>query len=259
MNAGRPMRALALLIAAMLCAPVYATELVLVAGASGRTGFRIAESLRAAGYAVRPLTSNRQRAIDRHGGDWDWFEGDVRDAARMAAAMDGADFVICAIGARDREGPNGPEFVDFGGVVNLTDAATAAGVRHFVLISSAAAGPHRQRITKRFSATREWKTRGEMHLKLSGLSYTIIGPGGLSDEPATGAGVRVLTRRDYSGGWIATGDVATLAVDALSNVDAHGKTFAAIRDDELGPDQWRGLLREIPLDEDSDESPQAAD
>ena len=104
--------------------------------------------------------------------------------AGLKGVFDGVDYVICAIGAREREGPNGPEFVDFGGVRNLVGAAQGAGIRHFVLISSAAAGIHRQRSKMmEFGNIRYWKTEGENALKRSGLSYTIIGPGGLEDRP----------------------------------------------------------------------------
>lgn len=232
------------------------TELVLVAGASGRTGSQIMERLQAKGYAVRPLTSNRERAMQRHGDAWRWLEVDVRNAEQVATAMHGVSFVICAIGASQREGPNGPEFVDFGGVRNLTDAASAEGVRQFVLISSAAAGPHRQRSRMlEIGNIRYWKTLGENHLKSSGVAYTIIGPGGLIDEPSSGEGLRVLSRQDYPGGSIRIGDIAMLAVNALANPDAVNKTFAAIRDESVAADAWRAMLAELPVDALTDEAP----
>lgn len=247
--------ALAIIILAVQSVAAGETQLVLVAGASGRTGSQIMARLRAQGYAVRPLTSNRERAVQRRGDDWRWLEVDVRNAEQVATAMHGVSFVICAIGASQREGPNGPEFVDFGGVRNLTDAASAEGVRHFVLISSAAAGPHRKRSRMlEIGNIRYWKTRGENHLKASGVPYTIVGPGGLIDEPSAGEGLRVLARRDYPGGSIRIGDVAMLAVNALTNPDAVDKTFAAIRDDSVAADAWRTMLAELPVDALTDEA-----
>jgi uncharacterized protein YbjT (DUF2867 family) len=248
--------ALAIVMLAVQSVAAGEAELVLVAGASGRTGSQIVARLRAKGYAVRPLTSSRERAIQRHSDDWRWLEVDVRNAEQVATVMHGVSFVICAIGASQRKGPNGPQFVDFGGVRNLTDAASAESVRHFVLISSAAAGPHRKRSRMlEIGNIRYWKTRGENHLKASGVPYTIVGPGGLIDEPSAGEGLRVLAHRDYPGGSIRIGDVAMLAVDALTNPDAVNKAFAAIHDESVVADAWRVMLAELPIDAPTDEAP----
>jgi uncharacterized protein YbjT (DUF2867 family) len=229
---------------------------VLVAGATGRTGSYIIREARDAGFEVRAMTRDPARAAERLGDDWDWIEADVRDPAALAIAMQGVDYVICTIGARSRSGPDGPEFVDYGGVRNLVDAGVDAGLRHFVLISSAAAGPHRKR--GRLSNIRYWKTRGEDHLKLSGLDYTIIGPGGLLQESGGSSGVRVLSRRDYGVGRIAMGDVARIAVHALTDPNARNKSFAAIWDDRLAPGDWPALLAALPADIEGDEAPPTA-
>ena len=251
------MQRFCILLAALLLTPSgpTATELVLVAGASGRTGGHVLKELEKSGYAVRPLTRNSERAQRRLGHSWSWVAVDVRDANTVAESMRGIDYVVCAIGAREWSGPNSPEFVDFGGVRNLVDAARDAGVKHFVLISSAAAGPHRKRSQmEQMGEVRYWKTRGEQHLKASGLSYTIIGPGGLINEPSSGDGLRLLRRRDYTGGMVAIGDVAMLVVDALKNPDAAGKTFAAIRANDLSRSEWRSMLAELPADPEVNET-----
>lgn len=228
-----------------------ATGEVFVAGASGRTGGYILFQLEAQGYRnVVGLSRDAERAASDQSGSWRWVEGDVRDPERMKVLVGDAQYVICTIGAPARSGPLGPEFVDYGGVRNLVDAAKAAGVRHFVLISSAAAGPYRGASRmNRFGNVRYWKTRGEDYLKTSGLDYTIIGPGGLLRQKCCRDGVRVLSRKDYDTGMIAMGDVARIAVDALSNPDARNKTFAVIRDESLEPGDWRRLLSDLGGDE----------
>lgn len=232
---------------------------VLVAGATGRTGSYIIREARDAGFAVRPLTRNPSSAAERLGKDWDWTEADVREPSELAAAMQDVDYVICTIGARSRSGPDGPEFVDYGGVRNLVDAAVEAGVQHFVLVSSAAAGPHRKRSRMaQLGDIRYWKTRGEDHLKMSGLAYTVIGPGGLVDASGGDKGTRVLTRREYGGGRIAMGEVARIAVHALSDPAARNKSFAAIEDRSLAAGAWKDLLATLPPDKDSDEAPPTA-
>ena len=107
-----------------------APELILVAGASGRAGHFVVQRLRADEVAFRPLTRSREEAIERLGpafADLDWVECDVRDPAQVAAAMRGVTQVISVIGANQIGGPNSAEFVDYGGVKNLVDAAVAVG------------------------------------------------------------------------------------------------------------------------------------
>jgi uncharacterized protein YbjT (DUF2867 family) len=250
------------LLTALLVGPTSASgaaelelELVAVAGASGRTGLCIAEELAASGYAVRALTKDRTRAIERHGNRYDWREADVRDPKAVLRALDGSRNLVIAIGARESEGPNSPQFVDYHGVRNLVDAARELGLKHVVLISSAAAGPYRERSRSlQMGNVLYWKTEGENHLKRSGLGYTIIGPGGLDDDATHGEGLRVLKRRDYAGGSIARGDVARVAVAALSEPAARNRSFALVRDASLARDFWRKQLAAIPPDAESDES-----
>ena len=243
-------------LALMAASGSLAAELVLVAGASGRSGSAAIKLLDAQGYAIRALTTSRARAVERHGADWPWREVDVRDRSAVFAAMEGVDYVICAIGTGVLEGPAGPEFVDYGGVVNLVDAAVDAGIGHFVLMSSAAAGPYRERSRMlRLGMVRYWKTAGENHLKRSGLSYTIQGASGLINRPSQGAPLRVMPRAEYVTGRFTIGDAAMLLVDALTNPDARNKNYAVIGDDSVAPGAWRDMLKTLQVDSETEEAP----
>lgn len=231
------------------------TETVLVAGATGRTGSAIRQELKQQGYQVVGMTRSAERARQRYGDDGIWVEADVKDASAVADAMRNVDYVISAIGARDRDGPDGPEFVDYGGVRHLAEAASANGVKHFVLISSAAAGIHRKKSQMiQIGNVRYWKTMGENALKRSAVPYTVIGPGGLENMSETQKGLRILMRKDYVTGLIAIGDVAMLAVAALKNPNAKNKTFAAIWDETVLRDTWPSQLEAIPEDSLTEES-----
>lgn len=257
---GVRVRWLAVLLAALLTGWVHGAEpaapaeggvgpLVLVAGASGRTGRQVTTQLLEQGYRVRPLTTHAFRARERTGLELDWLEVDVRDPEAVAVAMEGVEYVISTLGAREWRGENSPRYVDYGGVRNLVDAAVAAGVRHFVLVSSAAAGPHRDhRDNPRLGYVLFWKTKGEAHLRASGLDYTIIGPGGLVDGPGGRGGIRVSRREEYRRAVITRADVARLTIASLTEPGALNKSFAVVNDDTLAPDDWVSQLRRLPTD-----------
>ncbi len=79
-------------------------------------------------------------------------------------------------------------------------------------------------------------------------------PGGLLAETASNLGLEFLSRRDYSGGQVAMGDVAMLAVNALTDPAADNKSFAIIRNTDKLPNAWQQQLARLPLDADSDEA-----
>jgi uncharacterized protein YbjT (DUF2867 family) len=222
---------------------------VLIAGASGQTGRLIAQRARAEGYAVRATSRDPDRAGRSIPGDFDWVALDVRDRKATREAARHAEYVICAVGTQVWDGPEGPEYVDYRGVVNLVDAAVAARVKHFVLISSASAGSHRDQSKQaRFGHLLHWKTKAEEHLKASGLAYTIVGPAGLRNEPAGTSGLRALRRESYRPSYVTRDDVARVALDSLRNPAARNKSFALVNDQAATPDTWRRELQALRRD-----------
>jgi uncharacterized protein YbjT (DUF2867 family) len=218
-------------------------EVVLVAGATGGTGVQLIEQLRAGGrYDVRAMARDPAAATKTHGTGYQWVAGDVTRPATLTAAMQGVTYVICAIGARARSGTDGPEFVDFGGVRNLTDAARAAGVRQLVLISSIGTGGEggftRWILNLVGGDVLVWKAKGEAYLRASGLPYTIVRPGGLRNDPGGKIGLRLM-QGDTEMGDITRADTATVAIAVLGNPDALGKTFEVVSNESAPLDAWR--------------------
>ena len=148
-----------------LTASAYAAgETVLVAGASGKSGKPLIKILADQGYKVRAMVRDKAKAGDL-GAGVEVVQADVTDASTLAAALKGATFVISTIGATSPAPPNNPENVDFKGVVSLVDAAKAAGIRHFVLMSSIGAGDPKPEtmLNKVFGMVLLWKGKGEDH------------------------------------------------------------------------------------------------
>ncbi|MEZ5564852.1 MAG: SDR family oxidoreductase [Gammaproteobacteria bacterium] len=217
--------------------------IVLVAGATGRTGREILEQLKQdPRFAIRPMARDVEAARRTVGTEYAWVAGDVTRPESLVSALRGVTLVLCAIGATERSGPNSAEFVDFGGVRNLSDAARDAGVRQFVLESSMGAGSGGGFIGMVLNLLSgdvlEWKAKGEAHLRASGVPYTIVRAGGLVDGKPGQAGI-VLEQGDKGSGRIARADVAAVMIATLDNPDALRKTFEVFNDDDVAADQWR--------------------
>ncbi len=113
---------------------------------------------------------------------------------------------------------------------NLIDAAVKAGVQKFILVSSIGSGNSAVALPPQAMQTLApvlvEKEKAEQHLIDSGLTYTIIRPGGLKSEPATGNGVLI---EDYKiAGTIHRADVAQLVCGCLFSERANNKVFSAV-------------------------------
>ncbi|MDJ0716842.1 MAG: SDR family oxidoreductase [Prochloraceae cyanobacterium] len=119
---------------------------------------------------------------------------------------------------------------DYIGNKNLIDAAVKAKVEKFILITSigtaeSAAALNEQALSTLGKVLKE-KEKAEKHLTESGLTYTIIRPGGLKSEPATGNGI--LTENYKVAGTIHRADVAKLTCECLYSQAANNKILSAV-------------------------------
>jgi uncharacterized protein YbjT (DUF2867 family) len=113
------------------------------------------------------------------------IEQDGADA--FAKAFSGADAVVFAAGG----GPDGnierKRTVDLGGSLKSIDGAQTAGITRFVQISAIAVDqPISADAGEVWKAYVEAKRDADIALRASDLDWTIIRPGGLTDEPPTG-------------------------------------------------------------------------
>ncbi len=242
-------RCLAGLLLVMLCGCTATAQQpginrVLVVGATGQTGRLVVQELQRHGFAVRAFARDADKASRILGDEIEIVTGDVKDPASLPPAMAGMDAVISAIGARSATGPDRPEKVDYEGVRNLAQAAAAAGIRHFVLVSSMGVTHEDHPLNKMFGDVLIWKARGEQALRDSGVPYTIIRPGGLVNEPG-GRGRVVAVQGDPRLGRavLPRADLATVCVAALLYAEAaRNKRFEVYRSDGEPVTDWRSML-----------------
>ena len=201
--------------------------MVLVAGATGSLGTKIAKGLRARGDEVRALVrpGSNYGALEQAGVSLAF--GDLRDAATLEAACKDVEVVISTASATGRS-DDIPENVDGKGTANLIVAASRAGVRHFVLVSTLGASADSP--LPAFRA----KAFAEESLRTSRLSWTILQPAAFMDvwfgmfiEMPLAAGLPVTlvgeSRRRHS--FIAERDVAAFAIAATRHPAARNATL----------------------------------
>jgi len=242
-------------------------ERILVAGASGGTGSEILDLLADADMEVRALTHSpdKERDLNAQGAD-EVVVGDLLDQGDAARAVADCDAVLCAVGTQSARRMLVGDLVDGKGVENLVHAAVAADVERFVMESSLGVGDSREQLPTPFRLV-IWrvlraKNRAEAALRTSGLSHTILRPGGLTDAPPTGD-VLVGEGGATVSGSIPRADVARLMVAAPFTSESENRTFEVVSRDGLRG-RARGLVEldwrtptetSIAVEESSGESP----
>ncbi len=162
--------------------------------------------------------------------------GDAMVGDDLEKAMGGVNIstVISTVGGKsmvyDRSRSIDGVRSDFTANRNLIDAAVKFGVQRFILITSLGTGNSVNAIPASalevLGEALAAKHQAEQHLIASGLIYTIIRPGGLKSEPATGNGV--LTADPAIGGLIHRADVAGLICRCLASDRSHNQTLGAV-------------------------------
>lgn len=231
-----------------------AGQRVLVAGASGRAGRYVAGRLAEQGVSFRAMGRDPVAAIKALGpasAGWDWVAADVRIRTDLEAPLAGVDLVICVIGSREIEGSNTAQVVDYGGVRNLVDAARAAGVRHFVLLTAIGATDPAHPFNRATRGALEWRFAGEEYLRDSGIPYTIVRPAGLVDRPA-GEQAVLLAQGDrwqqYLRDTISRDDLALVLIEALREPAARNITLEIVNRPAGSQPDWREQLRSLKTD-----------
>lgn len=201
--------------------------MILVVGATGALGGMIARDLLVRGEAVRVLV--------RPGSEYGPLlelgaqpvMGDLKDPASLARACAGVGTVISTANSAGRGGADTPDTVDRHGNRALIDAATQAGLKHFVFVS--ALGAAEDSPVDFFRA----KAETERHLAESGLTWTVLQPnifmevwiGMLVGMPLQqGSAVTLVGRGDRRHTMVSMRDVAAFAVGALTNPAARNAT-----------------------------------
>ena len=197
---------------------------VVIAGAHGQIARRLGRLLSSRGDTVLGIVRNPDHRADLEADGVQPVVLDLEQAslADVTGVVTGADAVVFAAGGGPNSGIARKDTVDRGAAVLLADAAAAAGVRPYLLVSSigveqVADGATPEGMDEVFVAYLRAKLAAEEHvLAVPGLAPVVVRPGGLTDEPGTG---RVRLERTDDRGQVPRDDVAAVL---LALLDAAG-------------------------------------
>ena len=206
---------------------------VVIAGGHGQIALILEGLLAERGDTAVGLVRNPAHVPDLEavGASAEVLDLERTSTAALAEVLSGADAVVFAAGAGPGSGVARKQTVDRDAAILLADAAEAAGVSRYVMVSAISADDrslddaydevYRAYIRAKADADAEVRTR-------SGLHSTIVRPGRLTDNAGTG---RVHIAESTGRGEIPRADVAAVLLAVLDHPDTAGRTFELIAGD----------------------------
>lgn len=213
-----------------------------VAGATGETGRRIVQELIARNISVRALVRDIEKARGILSPEAELVVGDVLQPESLNAALGDSTVLLVATGAKPSFDPTGPYKVDFEGTKNLVNAAKAKGIEHFILVSSLCTSQLFHPLNL-FWLILMWKKQAEEYIQKSGLTYTIVRPGGLKNEDNSDAIVMQSADTLFDGS-IPRQKVAQVTVEALFEADARNKIVEIVAKSEAASKSFKELFQQ---------------
>jgi uncharacterized protein YbjT (DUF2867 family) len=194
---------------------------IVIAGGHGQIARQLGRLLADRGDRVRGLIRNPEQAADLESMGVEPVVFDLEHDDGLAAAIEGADAAVFAAGAGPGSGAARKDTMDRDGAVKLIDACKTDGIRRYLIVSSMGADPG---VAGDDVSHVYFRAKGEADeaLRASGLDYTVVRPGRLTDDPGTG---RIALATDLPRGSVPRADVAATFAAMLDAPNTIGSTL----------------------------------
>jgi uncharacterized protein YbjT (DUF2867 family) len=199
-----------------------------IAGGHGQIALRLSRILHARGDEAVGLIRRAEHAgeLREAGAEPLLIDLETAGVGETAEALKGADAVVFAAGAGPGSGAARKDTVDRGAAVLLADAAEAAGVRRYLMISSMGADANSQFDGDPvFRAYLRAKGAADDYVRQTDLAWTVLRPGSLRNDPGTG---RILLAPRTGRGAVPRDDVAAVLAELLVSPWTAGLTLELI-------------------------------
>lgn len=204
---------------------------IAVVGGHGAVARLLHPLLVAAGHTPVALVRRQEQAeaVTALGAEARMLDIEAADAAGFAAAFEGCEAVVFAAGG----GPDGnierKRTVDLEGSTKSIEAARLAGIRRFVQVSAMGVDePLGEDTSPVWRAYVEAKRDADAALRASDLDWTVVRPGGLTDDEPTGS---VEVAATVARGSIPRADVAAVVAACLDDPSTVGAQFELVSGD----------------------------
>ena len=217
-------------------------DVITVIGANGKTGSKAVELAALGKQKVFAVTrGGKYNALEEREGARKLIKDVASDVTHpstygsLQECFKLSQGVIFAASASKSGGT--PQQVDRDGVIEMAKLCIENKVPRFVVVSSGAVTKPSSPVylfLNVFGGIMKAKMEGENELrklyntdlaKANGCKYTIIRPGGLTEEPSKGVSALELNQGDDRSGRISRWDVAALAIECIKYNDAENATF----------------------------------
>jgi uncharacterized protein YbjT (DUF2867 family) len=196
---------------------------VLVVGANGQIGQKLIELLQGSDkHEVRAMVRKEEQAeafkekgIEAVIADLEGGVDELTDAAQ------GCDAIVFTAGSGGHTGPDKTLLIDLDGAVKTVEAAEKVGVKRFIIVSALQAN-NRENWNDQMRPYYAAKHYADRAVEQSSLTYTIVRPGGLLNEPGTG---KVEVGQQLERGSIPRTDVAEVIFRALDTANTFNRSF----------------------------------
>lgn len=190
-----------------------------VFGATGGTGRQVVEQALAGGHQVTVLVRDPAKLAITHPA-LTVRRGNVLEPEDVFNSVSGADAVIVSLGNT----ANNPDGVVSKGTAHVVDAMQKSGVARLIVVTSLGVGESKDQVPFFFKAliatalrkAMQDKEAQEKIVKASGLDWTIVRPGGLTDGARTGA-YRYGLDPKIVAGQVSRADVAEFVLKQLTD------------------------------------------
>lgn len=205
---------------------------VVIAGGHGQIALRLTRLLAQRGDTAVGIVRNPDHVDDVRAAGGDAVVLDLEQAGpdEVAAALAGADAAVFAAGAGPGSGAARKDTVDRAASVLFADAAESAGVRRFLQVSAMgldrADDPSTEEVFAAYLRAKDAADRDLM--ARAGLDWTILRPGRLTNDPATGT---VTLAEHVQPGAVTRDDVAAVLVALLDRPDTAGRVYELVGGD----------------------------
>jgi len=199
---------------------------ITIVGGHGKIAMFLHPLLKERGHEIRGIIRNPEQADDLREAGAEPVICDIEKEEEISDAVGKADAVVFAAGAGPGSGADRKWSADRDGAIKLIEAAKKNHIKRYVMIS--AMGLDKPRGSEVFQVYQKAKSQADEALRNSGLDYTIIKPGRLTNEPGTG---KVSLAPELERGEIAREDVASVLAEILETSETAGHTFNLVSGD----------------------------